>query len=77
MLEKQDEAEEEELSTTPLVSEPAEGQLLKLSRALVELEEGEMEGTTSQLLHISTWEIWSHGWAVKNDSEADRGFSHF
>lgn len=75
MLEKDDE-DEEQLSTTLLVSEPAEGQLLKCSRALVELEEGEVDGTTAELSlsHNSTGEMWSHGWAVKNDSEA--GFSH-
>lgn len=62
MLEKKDE-EDEECSTTPLVSEPAEGQLLKCSRALVELEEGELDGTRSELSlsHNSTGEMWSHG----------------
>lgn len=56
----------------PLVSE-----FWKWSRALLELEEGEVDGTTSKSSHTSTGEIWSMGCAVKNDSETESGFSHF
>lgn len=75
MLEKKDEEDEESLALVPVVCGLVHGWPQNWSKGLVEKEEGEVDGTASELSlsHTSTEEMWSLGWAMKKELE---GFSH-